>query len=379
MKKTKINLFVLAAVLIALLPSKIFSQITNQPASVIAKYQPLKFTFQWKGVQQNWKYRLLPPISFVKGTNKYPVIVTLHGACGFSIPTARDYNFNNLRAVNGQLADDAVRTQYPAYVIALQADLINGKADMWSAKHLDGLKKIIATMPQADTNKIYIMGQSAGGFGTNLFISLDPNYFAAAISAGSDLSNIPADKRANLVNFNLWHMVGENDFDNNRFPGSIEFFNDMKSRGSVMKLTTFPNVAHSTEDFMVNSYNNGSGSTVVSGVSRNYNTYYASTSSDPEAITLKWLFSKSLKPVALNKTRAPQKPTINFDRANSELNYSKTETIDQIEVYNLNGTAVLKVAKPSGNSLDVSSLKSGYYIVKTYLENGDVSTAKIMK
>ena len=391
MKKTQTNLVVFAIVFIALLPSKLFSQQFNQPDWVINMYKDTVHNYMFNGTNVALACRILMPKDFDK-TKKYPVVVTLHGASGFSIPGSKDYNINNLRAINGQLADDAVRSKYGMYVIALQANkLSQNSSEMWGKKHFEGLKKIIAVRAATvDMNRIYVMGQSAGGNGTGTFISLAPTYFAAAISAGSNASDIPVAKRASLVNFNLWHMVGENDTKPNRFGGSNDFFTDMKSRNAKMKYTTFRNVGHSTEDFMVGSYGGTSGTFtkldtdeatgVVKTKEINYTTWYASDSSDRTANTLDWLFSKSLLgPVALNKTRAPQKPTINFDRANAELNYSKTEAIDQIVVYNLNGVVVLKTKKTSGNSLNLSSLKAGLYVVKTYQDNGDVSTTKIMK
>ncbi|KAB1154018.1 T9SS type A sorting domain-containing protein [Flavobacterium luteum] len=386
MKKTKINLVVFAIVLIALLPSKIIAQ-WNQPQWVVDKYQPLVYNFVYSGVNQSLAYRILKPINF-DASKKYPVVVTLHNASGFSIPGSRDYNINNLRAINGQFAGDSIQSKYPTYVIALQADkFTSGKFDMWNKKHFEGAKQIIAALaPNVDINRIYVMGQSAGGHGTNLFISYGPTYFAAAIAASAEGNKISLANRDKLVNFNLWTMHGSNDT-TSPYSSDVELFTYMKSKNAKMKFTTFIGRGHSTEDFLVGSY--GATGTVtksdtdeVTGVvttkTYDYTTEYASAGSDPEANTLYWLFSKSLLgTAALNKKRATQKPTINFDLANSELNYSAG--IDQIIVYNLNGSAVLKAKKPSGNTLDLSSLKAGLYIVKTYQENGDVGTTKIMK
>lgn len=386
MKKTKINLVVLAIVLIAFLPSKMLAQ-WNQPQWVIDKYQASELKFSYGGVMQTLAYRILTPANF-DSTKKYPIVITLHGRSGFNAPETRAYNINNLRAVNGQFADEAIRLKYPAYIIALQGKTLpTGKNEDWGKMHFEGIKKIITDLgSNADLNRIYVMGQSFGGQGTYNFITYGPSYFAAAISASAEGDRISSANKDKLANFNLWTMHGKTDTEIPYKSDSL-FYQYMKLKKAKMKFTTFTNTGHSMEHLMVGTY--GAVGTyitsvtddvtgVVSTKSYKYTTEYASTSSDIEPNTLDWLFSKSLLgPIALQKARATQKPTINFDRANSELNYGAG--IDQIIVYNLNGAAVLTAKKSSGNTLDLSILKAGLYIVKTYQENGDVGTTKIMK
>ncbi len=387
MKKTKINLVVLAIFLVALVPSIMLAQ-WNQPQWVIDKYQASDLKFSYGGVMQTLAYRILTPANF-DSTKKYPIIITLHGRSGFNAPGTKAYNINNLRAVNGQFADEAIRLKYPAYIIALQGKTLpTGKNEDWGKMHFEGIKKIIADLGMnADLNRIYVMGQSFGGQGTYNFITYGPSYFAAAISASAEGNRISTTNKDKLVNFNLWTMHGKTDTEILYKSDSL-FFQYMKLKNAKMKFTTFTNTGHSMEHFMIGSGDNGNFTTSlldnVTGVATiktyKYTIEYASANSDPESNTLDWLFSKSLLgTVALNKSRATQKPTINFDKGNSELNYSRTAGIDQVIVYNLNGTAVFKAKKPSGNTLDLSSLKDGLYIVKIYQENGDVSTTKIMK
>jgi len=274
---------------------QIFAQ-WNQPQWVVNKYEPYTYNFVYGGTNQALAYRLLRPINF-DSTIKYPVVITLHGASGFSTPGARDYNINSLRAINGQFAGDSIRLAHPTYIIALQAD----KSDMWSKKHLEGAKQIIATLPNVDINKIYVMGQSAGGFGSNNFISYDPNYFAAAIVASAEGNKISVANRDKLVNFNLWTLHGDKDV-TSVYAADVELFTYMKAKNARMKFTTFINVGHSTEDFIVGAYGLSGGFTntstdsatgIVTVKKYTYKTEYAGTDSDPEPNTLDWLFSKS--------------------------------------------------------------------------------------
>ncbi len=273
---------------------QIFAQ-WNQPQWVVDKYEPYTYNFVYGGTNQALAYRLLRPINF-DSTKKYPVVITLHGASGFSTPGIKDYNINSLRAINGQFAGDSIRLIHPTYIIALQAD----KSDMWNKKHFEGAKQIIATLLNVDMNKIYVMGQSAGGFGANNFISYDPNYFAAAIVASAEGNKISVNNRDKLVDFDLWTMHGDKD---NVIPytSDVELFNYMKLKNAKMKFTTFIKRGHSTEDFMVDSYGVSGKLTktdtdTLTGITTttiyDYKTEYAGTYSDSEPYTLDWLFSK---------------------------------------------------------------------------------------
>ena len=67
-------------------------------------------------------YRLMKPINF-DASKKYPVILSLHGAGGKGSD-----NRKQLKVWNGQLAEKAVRTKFPCYVLAPQA------AGLWNAR-----------------------------------------------------------------------------------------------------------------------------------------------------------------------------------------------------------------------------------------------------
>ena len=284
---------------ISLIPATGFSDVF--PNEVVNKYQaketpyltvdgnPQYYSYNKNGVttqkvQSTMAYRLLTPSGF-DATQKYPVVITLHGATGFFTPEQiNTYNVRNLQTINGHLvgfdANDQyldkyiklkdylgksaeelnaylaaspvsmetfmlnkynpkgvpsvdaqftpsnllqfetvdfpdlakfskkypnLQSKFPTYVIAPQG------VNMWSKDDLLTVKSIIAGLPSVDMDRIYVMGQSAGGQGTYTFISADPAYFAAAISASSLGSRVTASSRLKLVNFNLWSIHGDAD------------------------------------------------------------------------------------------------------------------------------------------------------------------------
>lgn len=387
MKKTlQITMFLAIASLF--LPIKVLAQ-WNQPQWVVDKYEPHIYNFVYNTAWESLAYRLLRPINF-DASQKYPVVITLHGYTGFNKVTASDYNINSLRYINQEFAKDSIRLVHPTYVVCLQGiKNADGTVDMWNRKYLDGVKQIIADLPNVDTDKIYVMGQSAGGFGTNKFISYDPSYFAAAISVsaqgGKDLDLVDRDK---LINFNLWTMHGDADT-TMKYAFDVELFDYMQSKNAKMKFTTFLGVGHSTEYHLVNSYEASGKAKVIipdtdTGIitvkNIDYTTQFAGPDSDPESNTLDWLFSKSLTGGlgvnGMNKDRLElnvyPNPTHSF------VSWNDSTNIDEVVVIDVNGKTVLLIANPTTNSIDLGSLKSGIYFLKIR-ENNSVITKKIQK
>lgn len=371
MKSLRKNCIYIVFTLLVAIPSKIFAD--AQPQWVIDKYEPFTYWFSNNGVNQDLAYRLLRPINF-DASKKYPVIITLHGASGFNNPDqVKVYNINSLRECNGQLADDAIRSQYPAYVICPQCK----QTDMWGKMHLTGLKQIIAALPSVDMDRIYVMGQSAGGFGTNKFIALDPNYFAAAIVGSADFSKIDANDISKFVNFNIWAIHGDADT-TSPYANTNTFFNtEMKPKNAKMKFTTLFGHSHSTADLILGVYTTFSVESTPR-IKNGYKTEYGGSDSDPETDTLKWLFSKSKSGNLGNPNFDLDSFTIYPNPTKGEINWNETPRIDEVMLCNANGKALLRIVKPNINSIDLSGLENGVYFLKMNSDNMTL-TKKIMK
>jgi hypothetical protein len=64
---------------------------------------------------------------------------------------------------------------------------------------------------------------------------------------------------------------------------------------------------------------------------------------------------------------------------NSHIYWSNSSIINEVVVYNLSGTALMKIAKPAGNSIDVSHLNSGMYFLQLCKGSRVIHTAKFIK
>ena len=215
-------------------------------------------------------YRLMEPLGF-DSRKRYPVIVSLHGGGG-----SGDDNRKQLKVWNEQLADSELRSNFPCYVLAPQAD------HLWDAVHLERIKELIADFPSVDMDRIYMLGHSMGGHGTNVLIQLDPGYFAAvAPSAGTGRKQDEDFIDATLIkDIPIWAFHGDND---NVCPigPQLTLFEEMKKLGGNMKLTTWAGDGHGVSGKFITGADNGT-------------TQVSSDRCDPEQAFMKWLFAQSL-------------------------------------------------------------------------------------
>lgn len=121
-------------------------------------------------------YWLMTPAKIEPG-KKYPLVLTLHGRGG------------NTTAA-GILASEAMRAEYPCFVLApavgreqvwaLPADFARLRGDAMMPVVLAALAQVQKQHP-IDADRIYVTGQSMGGFGTFGALAASPGTFAAAI------------------------------------------------------------------------------------------------------------------------------------------------------------------------------------------------------
>ena len=213
-------------------------------------------------------YRLMKPRSFDE-SNRYPVIVSLHGGGGRGTD-----NRKQLKDWNRLLADKQRRTDYPCYVLAPQSE------SLWNKTHLENIKSIIKGLPSVDMDRIYILGHSMGGHGTYILIQVDPGYFAAAApSAGSGLTRTEEFIDASAIkDIPIWAFHGDKD----RvcpFERDQKLFDEMKKLGGNMKLTVWKGDGHGVSGKFITGADNGE-------------TQLSSDRCDPEPVFLKWLFKQ---------------------------------------------------------------------------------------
>lgn len=256
-------------VLLSTLTLFVYFQVLGQENEKISKeevfeiYKPYNFN--------GMPYRLMSPINF-NANNKYPVIVSLHGAS-----REKSEDIRVLRNWNFILAEKDNRISYPAYVLA------PGSRGMWNETHLKNIKEIISELPSVDMNRIYILGHSMGGEGTYRLIHMDTDYFAAAVPcAGSGKANtedyINAEK---IKDIPIWTFHGDND-SVCPYSRAEKVFEEMKKVGANFKFTTWAGDGHRIADKMIYDGDNGT-------------TQYSSNRCDKEPEFLKWLLKQNLQ------------------------------------------------------------------------------------
>jgi predicted peptidase len=166
-------------------------------------------------------YRLCMPYHY-DTTAKYPLVICLHGVGERGSDDSIQIKNNCLATV---WADSTVQNRFPHFIIAPQCPsgsyqwtqcswnqpVVNydtiplSKPLTMAMKLLDSLVRVYRTI---DTNRLYIVGLSMGGWGTWDAITRYPGKFAAAIPicGGGDTG-----KASRLVNMALWVAVGSLD------------------------------------------------------------------------------------------------------------------------------------------------------------------------
>lgn len=317
-----------AAILLLFVALPVSAQNDKQPKPAVspgtlALYEPGEF----KGM----KYRLMKPIDFDPGKT-YPLILSLHGAGGRG-----NQNIKSLRNWNEWLADEDLRREHPAFVLAPQSngswldnasdvqiypepgsitveDLpegmrkfgarLIGRIDEAGAVRepygvLDEALELIDTklteQYKIDADRVYVLGHSMGGMGTFTAIYQHPDRFAAAIpSAGIFFPWLDA-KRIQDVPIWIFHGDADPTVD---YIGSSHPFQRLKKLKANAKFTTLKDVKHNANQYGFNYTGDD--------IEKGYITEYASDRVDKTDHIWDWLFrqtrSRQVEDSALNET-----------------------------------------------------------------------------
>jgi len=205
------------------------------------------------------RYRIMYPKNF-KETEKYPVILFLHGA-------GERGNDNQSQLVHGGklFATDYLQERYPAIVIFPQCP----KESYWSNVDVDrstypihlkfkydqgpttpmrmvmDLLDSTIQQPYADDNQVYLMGLSMGGMGTFELLNRKPDTFAAAIPicGGGDPNSVSVYAK----NTPLWVFHGAQDNVVNPLQ-SMEMVTALLKTGVFPKFTLYDFANHNSWD-----------------------------------------------------------------------------------------------------------------------------------
>ena len=204
-----------------LVMSKLVNKAISQSLAQNRNFSELNFykKDRWvdsKGGVLNYRYR--EPEIF-EPNKKYPLILFLHGSGGRG--SDNEQQLWDANAI-GAFAKQKVSSKFQSYIFAPQVPLNERWVSTeWDTddykilpisstmrKTLDALDSFIDNNKYVDTDRVYVLGLSMGGWGTWDAITRRPNFFAAAvpICGGGDPSQVK-----NLEKVNIWAWHGEND------------------------------------------------------------------------------------------------------------------------------------------------------------------------
>ena len=157
-------------------------------------------------------YRLFVPKNYNK-QRKYPLVLYLHGGGGRG-----DDNLKQIQGGNGFIIDLLVKPEsqarFPCFVVAPQSPQQEGWIGYDSITPTNQLQLVVELIRHLersfsiDSDRLYVIGQSMGGFGTFAIITMQPTMFAAAVPVcgGGDES-----KAGEIARVPIWAFHGEKD------------------------------------------------------------------------------------------------------------------------------------------------------------------------
>ena len=190
----------------------------------------------------NIPYRFFEPENCEDG-KVYPLVVYLHGSGGRGSDNIRQVSGGNIWGARIWLLSENQRS-FPCFVIAPQSST---EDFAWTKEELAILKTLLDQMIQnfsIDKNRIYVTGQSMGGYGAWLMLTTYPELIAAGVPV---CGGGQPEKAGAIVknNVGIWAFHGSND------PAvpvekSREMIEAIEEAGGKPLYTEYPGVGHAS-------------------------------------------------------------------------------------------------------------------------------------
>lgn len=189
-------------------------------------------------------YRLFIPENYDR-RKKYPLVLYLHGGGGRG-----NDNLKQIEGGNGYLIDlftgKDTQSKFPSFVVAPQSPMEEGWIEddsITPTRQLRLVFELIGDLQRTyslDPDRLYVSGQSMGGFGTFAIVSEHPRLFAAAVSVcgGGDES-----KAARFKSTPVWAFHGEKDEAVN-VERSRKMIAAIKKAGGLARYTEYAGEGH---------------------------------------------------------------------------------------------------------------------------------------
>jgi predicted peptidase len=196
---------------------------------------------------QTMPYRLFIPANY-DNAKKYPLVLWLHGGGARGNDNEKQITEGNtLGATIWTRAEN--QAENPAFVLAPQAPVgewwANNDSELRPSTQLQIVVELLAELQKQynlDANRLYVAGQSMGGYGTWSIIAEYPEMFAAAIPICGGGNVAKADKMTKTA---IWAFHGEID-QAVKVEQSREMIEAIKKAGGNPKYTEYQGVGHNS-------------------------------------------------------------------------------------------------------------------------------------
>jgi len=180
-------------------------------------------------------YRLFVPLKY-DATQKYPIVIWLHGSGSVGSDNFKQISGASLRGTHTWTIP-ANQAKHPTFVIAPQS------TKGWAGLQLElvlGILDSLKTEFNIDADRVYVAGQSMGGYGVWNIIALRPDLFAAAIPlcGGGDPTQAPR-----MVKIPIWAFHGAAD-PTVSVRQSQRMIEAIKLAGGIPRYTEYEGVGH---------------------------------------------------------------------------------------------------------------------------------------
>ena len=200
-------------------------------------------SFQSSGGQR-MPYRLFIPPKY-ESRQRYPLVLWLHGGAGRGSDNLSQISGGNTTGSHVWTLPEH-QSKNPCFVFAPQCPVEQEWATVSRTQATEQLHlaleilKLLRNTFSIDDQRLYVTGQSLGGFGTWSAITIWPNLFAAAIPVcgGGDES-----QASKLVNTPIWAFHGEKD-DAVSVERSRTMVAAIKRAGGKPRYTEYKNAGH---------------------------------------------------------------------------------------------------------------------------------------
>ncbi len=183
-------------------------------------------------------YRFLLPAGY-NPAQSYPLLVSMHGGAGMG-----DDNESQMLSWTKNFVNGAWRSSYKSIVICPQSE------GQWFGSNLSKAFGIIDKVRQdynIDDNRIYIIGHSAGAYGTWNALTTQPDLFAAAITSAGGLSSLQSNSLI-IKDIPIWNFHGANDTTIS-VENSRAIFTRMEEIGGNLKYSEMPGTGHGVDKY----------------------------------------------------------------------------------------------------------------------------------